>query len=83
MCIRDRYKEELKDARGLIEVGEHKDTRAPGVYAGGDAASGPSVAIKAIRDGGVAARSMSNYMGFPLQARAEEEGCLLYTSRCV
>ena len=37
----DKYKEELKNARGLIEVGEHKDTRAPGIYAGGDAASGP------------------------------------------
>lgn len=72
----EKYKEELKDARGLIEVGEHKDTRTPGVYAGGDAASGPSVAIKAVRDGGVAAKSMSAYMGFPVLAKKEEEGFL-------
>ena len=64
----EKYKEELASARGLIEIGEHKDTRAPGVYAGGDAASGPSVAIKAIRDGGIAARHMSEYMGFPADA---------------
>lgn len=79
----EKYKEELKDARGLIEVGEHKDTRAPGVYAGGDAASGPSVAIKAVRDGGVAARSMSSYMGFPLQPKKEEEGFLRHDSLAI
>ena len=62
-------------ARGLIEIGEHKDTRAPGVYAGGDAASGPSVAIKAIRDGGIAARHMSEYMGFPADAVQGRSGC--------
>lgn len=61
----DKYKEQLKSPRGLIEVGEDRNTRAPGIYAGGDAAYGPSVAIKAIRDGGIAARSMSRYMGFP------------------
>ena len=71
----EKYKEELASARGLIEIGEHKDTRAPGVYAGGDAASGPSVAIKAIRDGGIAARHMSEYMGFPADAVQGRSGC--------
>lgn len=74
----DKYKEELKSAKGLIQVGEHKDTRAPGIYAGGDAASGPSVAIKAIRDGRIAARSMSKYMGFPLEDRKEDRGFLKF-----
>ncbi len=74
----DKYKEELKNAKGLIQVGEHKDTRAPGIYAGGDAASGPSVAIKAIRDGGIAARSMSRYMGFPLEERTRKKGFLKF-----
>ena len=74
----DKYKEELKNARGLIEVGEHKDTRAPGIYAGGDAASGPSVAIKAIRDGGIAAKSMSRYMGYPMEAPAAGHSFLKY-----
>ncbi len=73
-----RYKDQLKNAKGLIEVGEHKDTRAPGIYAGGDAASGPSVAIKAIRDGGIAARSMSSYMGFPIEAAKAEDSFLKF-----
>lgn len=74
----EKYKDELKDARGLIEVGEHRDTRAPGVYAGGDAAYGPSVAIKAIRDGAIAAKSMSAYMGCPLEAKKAEDGFLYH-----
>ncbi len=78
-----KYKEELKNAKGLIQVGEHKDTRAPGIYAGGDAASGPSVAIKAIRDGGIAARSMSRYMGFPLEERTRKEGFLKFDAERV
>lgn len=72
----EKYKEELKSARGLIEIGEHKDTREPGVYAGGDAASGPSVAIKAIRDGGIAARHMSEYMGYPVKPAPVRGGFL-------
>ena len=79
----DRYKEALKSARGLIEVGEHKDTRAPGIYAGGDAASGPSVAIKAIRDGAIAARSMSRYMGFPMEERKRACGSLRFDAEKV
>lgn len=74
----EKYKDELKDARGLIEVGEHRDTRAPGVYAGGDAAYGPSVAIKAIRDGAIAAKSMSAYMGCPLETKKAEDGFLYH-----
>ncbi len=66
----DKYKEEIQSARGLIEVGEHQDTRKPGVYAGGDASTGPSIAIKAIRSGAIAARNMSKYMGFPMDAAA-------------
>lgn len=63
----DKFRDEIKSARGLIEVGEHNETRKPGVYAGGDAATGPSVAIKAIRAGGNAARNMSAYMGYPIE----------------
>ncbi len=70
----EKYKDQLKSARGLIEIGEHRDTREPGVYAGGDAASGPSVAIKAVRDGGIAARSMSAYMGYDIRKQEENNG---------
>lgn len=73
----DKFKGEIQSARGLIEVGEHNDTRKPGVYAGGDAATGPSVAIKAIRAGANAARNMSQYMGYPMEHRASVEGLIL------
>ena len=72
----EKFKEEIQSARGLIEVGEHNDTRKPGVYAGGDAATGPSVAIKAIRAGVAAARSMSAYMGFPAVAEPRTGGLI-------
>lgn len=68
----DKFKEEIQSARGLIEVGEHNDTRKPGVYAGGDAATGPSVAIKAIRAGANAAVNMSKYMGYPIDRTISE-----------
>ena len=70
------FKEEIKSVRGLIEVGEHNETRKPGVYAGGDAASGPSVAIKAIRAGANAARHISAYMGYLLPSPEKQEGFL-------
>lgn len=72
----EKFKEEIQSARGLIEVGEHNDTRKPGVYAGGDAATGPSVAIKAIRAGANAARNMSAYLGYPMEQPGQEEGLL-------
>lgn len=71
----DKFKDEIKDARGLVEIGEHKETRAPGVYAGGDMA-GPSIAIDAIRDGVIAARNMSAYMGFPITGKVAFDGFL-------
>lgn len=72
----DKFKEEIQSARGLIEVGEHNDTRKPGVYAGGDAATGPSIAIKAIRSGANAARNMSKYMGYPMETKSVVTGLI-------
>ena len=72
----EKYKEEVQSARGLIEVGEHNETRKPGVYAGGDAASGPSVAIKAIRSGANAARAINQYMGTETSEMITQEGFL-------
>ena len=73
----DKFRDEIKSARGLIAVGEHNDTRKPGVYAGGDAATGPSVAIKAIRAGVNAAKNMSAYLGYPMAA-PEKQSTLLH-----
>ena len=72
----DKYKEEVQSARGLIEVGEHNETRKPGVFAGGDAASGPSVAIKAIRSGANAANAINRYVGIEVQDKIVQTGFL-------
>ncbi len=72
----EKFKDEIQSVRGLIEVGEHNETRKPGVYAGGDAASGPSVAIKAIRAGANAARHIGEYIGYPLPLPEKQEGFL-------
>ena len=74
----ENYKAQLQSPRGLIEVGDEANTKAAGIFAGGDAAHGPSVAIEAIRDGGVAARSMSRYMGYPLASPKIEGGFLKF-----
>lgn len=70
----EKYKEEVQSARGLIEVGEHNETRKPGVYAGGDAATGPSVAIKAIRAGANAAKAIHVYLGGKAEKRILQTG---------
>ena len=45
-------------------------TTAPGVYAGGDAAFGPRIAINAVADGKQAARSIDELLrGRPRRAR--------------
>lgn len=72
----EKYKEEVQSARGLIEVGEHNETRKPGVFAGGDAASGPSVAIKAIRSGANAANAINRYIGAEIPDKIMQTGFL-------
>ncbi len=71
----DRFKNEIKSARGVVDIGEDKETKTPGVYAGGDMA-GPSIAIDAIRDGVIAARNMTAYMGFPANSKPATNGFL-------
>lgn len=59
-----KFIEQLKTARGLISV-DTETYRTPhkGIYAAGDAASGPNIAIRAINGGRIAAMSMSKDMG--------------------
>lgn len=40
-------------------------TNLPNVYGGGDAVTGPNLAVKAIMTGGSAAKNMSKELGFP------------------
>ena len=72
----EELKAQIKSPRGLVDVNEDNATRRPGVFAGGDAATGPDIAIRAISSGMHAARAMSAYMGFPMPAVPAEKGFL-------
>ena len=55
---------QLKTARGLIDADiESGRTKEEGYYAGGDAVTGPDLAIRAIRAGHAAASSMNRDLG--------------------
>jgi NADPH-dependent glutamate synthase beta subunit-like oxidoreductase len=54
---------ELKtNNRGVLEVGEDKQTSIPGVYAGGDAITGGATVILAMGQGKRAAEAMHEYL---------------------
>jgi formate dehydrogenase beta subunit len=60
--------------RGQIKVDPQTlATAAPGVYAGGDAAFGPRIAINAVADGKRAARSIDEYLRGAPRPEAERE----------
>lgn len=66
--------EQLKTARGLIDADlESGRTKEDGFYAGGDAVTGPDLAIRAIRAGHAAAVSMNRDLGAPVAIEKEEE----------
>lgn len=66
---------QLKTARGLIDADvESGRTKEEGFYAGGDAVTGPDLAIRAIRAGHAAANSMNRDLGVaPAPANDSEE----------
>lgn len=68
---------QLKTARGLVDADvESGKTKKDGFYAGGDAVTGPNLAIRAIRAGHSAAVSMNRDLG---QTSAQPEGGEKYT----
>ena len=69
----EQFRDQIKSPRGLIEVDENNATRKPGVFAGGDVATGPNIAIRAVRAGGNAARAISAYLGFPMPVERSHE----------
>ena len=69
-------KDQIKSPRGLLEVDENNATRHPGVFAGGDAATGPNIAIRAVAAGVNAARAISAYMGVSVSENTKQP-CLL------
>jgi NADPH-dependent glutamate synthase beta subunit-like oxidoreductase/CO/xanthine dehydrogenase FAD-binding subunit len=71
----DKLGAQLKTARGLIDADvESGKTKEAGYYAGGDAVTGPNLAIRAIRAGRVAAASMNKDLGVvPESVEVEEK----------
>ena len=66
---------QLKTARGLLDADiESGKIREEGFYAGGDAVTGPNLAIRAIRAGRSAARSMIRDLGGNVSLPKAEEG---------
>ncbi len=63
----EKFLSEIKSPRGLIEADEAAGlTKRPHVYGGGDAVTGPNIAIRAIRGGAAAARSINAELGTPV-----------------
>lgn len=70
----DKLGAQLKTVRGLIDAdAESGKTREEGYYAGGDAVTGPNLAIRAIRAGRSAAASINRDLGIVPQEAAEDE----------
>jgi len=60
----DKFLDQLKSARGLIDVDLSTfKTSRKGMYAAGDVATGPNIAIRAINGGRIAAQNMSGELG--------------------
>ncbi|MCI8297417.1 MAG: FAD-dependent oxidoreductase [Lachnospiraceae bacterium] len=75
----ERLASQIRSERGLLHVDQETfKTAAPHVYGGGDAVTGPDIAIRAIRGGGAAARAMSRELGFEEERAAKEAQVLHY-----
>lgn len=75
----DKFGEQVKTARGLLDIDEETyQTKNEKIFAGGDAATGPNIAIRAIRTGCVAARGMGAKMGVKPAKAEGTQGFLHY-----
>lgn len=75
----ERLGAQLKTPRGLFDVDEETyQSKNEKVFAGGDAVTGPNIAIRAIAAGGAAARAMNYRLGVSNASVVEEEGFLHY-----
>lgn len=70
--LSDSIAEQIKSKRGLMEVDENNASKLPGVYGGGDAVTGPDLAIRAIAAGGNAAKRMNRDLGIDLCSPKQE-----------
>lgn len=75
----DDFAEQIKSARGLLEVDEETyQTKNEKFFAGGDVVTGPNIAIRAINAGNRAAHAMSAKMGYPIMKVATEKGFITF-----
>lgn len=73
----EKFSEQLKSKRGLIDADlETLRTKNPKIYAGGDAVTGPNIAIRAIRAGRVAAGNINKDFGIESEPLPVQEGFL-------
>lgn len=73
----EKFSEQLKSKRGLIDADlETLRTKNPKIYAGGDAVTGPNIAIRAIRAGRVAAGNINKDFGIEPEPIPVQEGFL-------
>lgn len=63
----DKFAAQLKSKRGLYEVDDSFKTKNEKIYAGGDAVTGPNIAIRAINAGGQAAKAICKELGTPIE----------------
>ena len=74
----------VQTQRGRISVEESQMTTRPGVFAGGDAATGPSTVVSAIASGRKAAVSIAEYLtGEPLTEDPFDEGLIKRGGGCL
>lgn len=67
----EKLADQIQSPRGSYEVDETYQTRNEKLYAGGDAVTGPNIAIRAIAAGGAAAKAICKKLG--TTAKAEEK----------
>lgn len=76
----EKFASQIKSKRGLLEVDmDSFQTKNEKIYAGGDAVTGPNIAIRAINAGGRAAHNISEKLGFTIpKEKMEETGFLTF-----
>ena len=69
--------------RGLIKVDQEQKTSRAGVFAGGDAVTGPATAIAAIRAGRNAADAINKEYGYIREIPGHKKGFLKFDPTCL
>ena len=79
--LKEKY--DMAVERGLIKVSEDQATSRKDVYAGGDAVTGPSTAIAAIRAGRNAADAINDAYGIDRVVPGHADGFLKFDPECL